>query len=64
MEGTKTRPAAPRAHLQSHTTQLKDGWKVGPATQKDIVGEDVRVSIVMGVPQNGWFIMENPIENG
>ena len=51
----------PRADVQQSapaaTQQLEELVR---AEDKHFLGTDMGVFIVMGVPQNGWFIRENP----
>ena len=56
------RGAAPK-RLARH--DHSSGWAPEDSdAEKRISLWDMGVSIVMGVPQNAWFIMENPTKNG
>ena len=46
---------------RTYSCVLPVGESLGPP-RLQFVAAIVGLSIVMGVPPNGWFIMENPIE--
>ena len=55
MKVTK-RPAKEKQCLFFLTSAKKDLWESG------IQGTNIWMFLKIGVPQNGWFIMENPIK--
>jgi len=47
-------------HIQ-FMNQSEQKQKIPPLHQTTIIFKDIRLFPKIGVPQNGWFIMENPI---
>ena len=48
-------------HIQ-FMNQSEQKQKIPPLHQTTIIFKDIRLFPKIGVPQNGWFIMENPIK--
>ena len=56
------RPLVHLFHHETHWKSLQFCLPQGKGFWKDFVGTSIWVFPKIGVPQNGWFMMENPIK--